>query len=1130
MNLRQVLNNSKIPPHEKVNYIKIECNPKDYNKIFRNNGLLKNFINRGLIIYDLTNVKINEPYTFTRDFESEFLWLANKIILNAQVIREFIKKRKIFNTKFLQEEYDICENILEEIKEEFGYSLWQIESELHLRENMDGSGENWKHLSQYLSLINNPIYDFCINASSKRIESSISFESYLNQFENDLGNMNIYDFLNDFFVFKSFRLASFKFNYEDLSSVLYVSNIFSIIDQYLSIIEVIIYNVSKNERKYFTIFRLFIDQLIALGFEDERLLNLLNILDNDSSLILLTDTDSVFRIFEMYYDGNYSESKKLSQELILKLPINFELYEIYVKSLINLNLKFVGIGIKNIDEILLSVYNFLSFTNSSEKSGKILMKFANKYVNLDLGFQIMGFLYEVENNLNNNISFYFSATHNSFKLLQSENFVSLLSLRYDVFNNYKFSSYKRKVLGISTENDNPYTSLDVRQENTCEIINAYILDNYQSCIDIIRDKNLLQESNNYYKERYVYYYYGSLIHEKKIVEALTLFDLTYFDNDIFYYKLNYKNLFELVFYRDDKFEFIADFNALVLRSLYETDYEVYAFLDEYLSINNIVYNDFDLIESTLRKDQFIYLLYKIYTIDTLKYYFGNVQDVEDFRIVVLHKLINVDIENKLLYDREITEITKNFSVRNVIKDVNNARLFVDIAKLRDILLSKYTDDFTRLLRIVAEKKTNNLVSFNPSKKRDWDKSFKESHESEVSSFDQADFIAFKNIYYYVREQFLFSKEYGLDSSLSTRIRHGALKNEIRAVFDSLSLMTTKENGFYKDNIIWQSQISDGSLNDEIQTILKVFSESIDNLNDEIVNNIIQIRHELHNVKEQGVFNYYTNDDILYKFYLQHFSYLKTTEDTVDLLLNDLALFTNISVCSSISNLFNNVIFEDYKKIILESIDSLNQLKIPNKVIIIDNFNKAITNLQTCFDEISEWFYLETSSSSNLLFIETIINASFVMTKRLYNNIRIKEKIDIKFDQVAGYSSLIYVFNILFSNSILHSNLTDEIEISVEDSIIDDKYLKISVKNNYKNIDYEKIRTNLEKIKLNWTNLEDIDRSNIEGQSGFDKIKRIMIYEAKCITDKIDYQINEETIEISLFLIYKKPETDENISN
>lgn len=1131
MNLRQILNNSKIPLRDKLNHIKVNVRPSEYGKIFRNNLILNKYIIKDLFLPELTNVKNNEPYTFTRKFEHEFHWVANKILLNSNKLKDFLILYNEYNSTFLLGDYIAAGKLLDQIKLLYGHSLWTIEAELHLAENNLGSTENWKLLSSYLVSVNNPIYEFCISACSKRIESSVTFESYLNQFQNDLGSMKTTKFLSDFFVFNSFKLASFTFNYPDLSSVLYVSNILSLVDQYHLLIDVMIHNVSNNHDEYFESFKSFSKRMLDLGFEDVRLINILNTIDNNSEVIITPVTTPVYSALEAYYHGNYNEAKLTTAQLITEFPDNFELYEVYIKSLINLDLNFSGIGNSNIDEILLNLYNFLTFQKISEKAGSNLLKLANKYVNLNIGSQLMGFLYEVENNLKNKITYYFTANHNTFKILTSTHFRKNLLIKYEIFEQYNFSIYRRGYLGEKDVDISEYNSGDYRQKYTLAIVSSYNAGHFEDVIEIVKRKDLIAEDCNYYRERFVFYYYKALIKQKRLDDALELFDIIHFDDSILFYKIKHDKLYHLVFDDTDKFHYLHSFSALVMAFLYNSGYDLYEYLDEYLSIHNIIFSSLDNLVDSLRHDHVVYMLSKIYTIDTLKYYFQNITDVEEFRIKVLETLCKIDQTNTIIYEDEIYEIERNFSVRNVLKEVNNARLFVDIAKLKEILISKYTDDFTRLLRIVAEKKESNLLSFNPSKKRDWEKSFKESNETFINNYDDADFIAFKNIYYYIRDQFLFSKEYGLDSCLSTRIRHGALKNQIRSVFDSLNLMTTKLGNEYRDNIHWGSQIEDEVLYSDIQNILKKFSAQIDELNDFVVTEIIQIRHELNHEKAKGIFNYSSNDEVLHKFFTNHFTYLKTTEDTVDLLLNDLAFYTNISICENIEHQFQTVLFADFKKIIFTTIDRLSQLQIPNNLILLDNLNKSITDLQTCFDEILEWFVLETSSSSNLLKIEDIISASFIMTKRLYNNFKIKENINVLFKDVAGYSSLIYVFNIIFSNAILHSNLVDEIEITVNVSLEEDNFIKISVINNVSNIDQESTKSKLAAIKSNWTNLGDIDRSNIEGQSGFDKIKRIMIYEAKCITDRFNYVVNKNEVEICLYLAYKKLEpTHENPSN
>ena len=62
----------------------------------------------------------------------------------------------------------------------------------------------------------------------------------------------------------------------------------------------------------------------------------------------------------------------------------------------------------------------------------------------------------------------------------------------------------------------------------------------------------------------------------------------------------------------------------------------------------------------------------------------------------------------------------------------------------------------------------------------------------------------------IKYLFLYSNEYGLDSNLSQRIRHGTLLGAIRALFDSFHLVTQKDSsGRYRDNAYWTNRLGFG---------------------------------------------------------------------------------------------------------------------------------------------------------------------------------------------------------------------------------------------------------------------------------------------------------------------------------
>src|SRR5690606_9169779 len=316
--------------------------------------------------------------------------------------------------------------------------------------------------------------------------------------------------------------------------------------------------------------------------------------------------------------------------------------------------------------------------------------------------------------------------------------------------------------------------------------------------------------------------------DDNIEGALNLFGNVFFDETTYYLKINYKELYEQTFNDDNKFKYIKNIYSLILASVYQSEYNLYEILDEYLCFHNIDIKEVTNIND-LNHEVLVYLLNKICAIDTIKYYFVRIDDAEEFRLEILSYLSTIDDINKKSYQNEIDEINKKIAVRNVIKAVNNGRLFVDIDKLKEQLIEKYNDDFNRLLRIVSEKKIKTLFGFNASKPRNWETLIKEQINEDSNKYNDADFIAFKNIYYEVREQFLFSKEYGLDSSLSTRIRHGALENQIRSVFEKLDLVTTKLNEEYIDSEYWKSKNLSVKNLIIIQEEIKDFSRNIDNL-------------------------------------------------------------------------------------------------------------------------------------------------------------------------------------------------------------------------------------------------------------------------------------------------------------
>lgn len=1126
--VRSILSNRKLTIANQINQIKLNINAGEYKEALKLHPLFNKTLKSQPYFKSITDIYLKEPFSFTKEFKKEFKWVSNNLESYYEDINSFFELKNNFEKHLILDEFDKALEIIKEVENLFGISLWSIEATLIIEEKVNGSESNWNLLTKYLNEINNSIYEFTINASSKRIETKLSYESFLNQFQNDIDSINADGIIEDFFVFKNFNIVNYEYKYPNLESVLYVTNIFSVIDQYLILIDVILYNISKTNY-HDKLFLSFIKGANTKIVNDVRLINIYNIINDKKEIIQTRNNDGVFECLNLYYSGNFEKAIEKAKLGIFKNPTEYEYYQVYCKSLLNLNLSFSSFNSsQTINNILKETYNLLSFRKSEEDSWNKQLKNSLFFMNTNFGKQIFGLLSEIEGRSDKNyIIGFLSSTYNSQNniYLNAKRDKLLVNFETLIKNQcFKIQLYKN---GLNNHFESKVSESEV-QDVMIKAIRNYRLENYNEVINLLNGKIDL-ESNSYYYERKIYLLFYSYLNLNLLKESLALFGTIFFDNSIITRKLNYVELYNKIrtsYTRDD---FASLIEYPILFSLIIKEYDLYEANDEFMcsydifSIQDLEIGSFIEIHSL---EKTIYYLNNVVTVDSLKYSteYQSINDVEEDRIKILNILTSIDSTNKLNYEKEINEIYRINSVRKVLKEVDEGRLYIDVTSLKEVQSKKFKDDFKRFKEIETSASSKTLIGFNTSNTKNWEKALTEKNEID-EKYNSADYLAFKSIYLESRENFLFSKEYGLDSCLSTRIRHGALKNHIRSVFEKLDLVTSKLKDNYRNNERWANQLSSiPEINNSVQILLKKFSKEIDDYTIYIVESLIQIETEKSFENKNGLFQYYTNDELLYNYYFEHKKYFDSIESTIDLILNQLVNYTLLNLQKTIVNAFTKGIPAQFNKIIENLVSELRHLNLPNECDLITTLSKANTEIQNELEYLSEWFYLNTTSSSSLLSIETIIRASLNLTNRINPLYNLEPKINIK-NNFAGYSNLIFVFNIMFKNVIEHSKLNSE-KINLEvDSSIDEinNYVLLKFSHNLNStFDYSTNKKKLETIKQNWNNHENIDRSNKEGESGYDKIKRILLYEALAKTDKFDYNISKDSISITLFFPYKKP--------
>jgi hypothetical protein len=173
------------------------------------------------------------------------------------------------------------------------------------------------------------------------------------------------------------------------------------------------------------------------------------------------------------------------------------------------------------------------------------------------------------------------------------------------------------------------------------------------------------------------------------------------------------------------------------------------------------------------------------------------------------------------------------------------------------------------------------------------------------------------------------------------------------------------------------------------------------------------------------------------------------------------------------------------------------------------------------ENISEWFNISNPTSELVLDVQTIIQTALEITNTIYPNeniiAKIQEETNLPF--ASGTTNLIYIIRILLDNIIKHSGLVkSKRNVIINSKIIDDRILKISISNDFDVKLKDEMITTLKEVKTNWEeNRNDYSKINIEGGSGFDKIRRILAVDMQMKNCDFDYEINKNNLNISISL-------------
>ena len=1044
---------------------------------------------------------INLPFL---ELDKNLAWYIGVLDYHSNRLKKFAGLERKLQQLILDEKFDQAISVTEEIDEICGLSVYSIGLKASIYK-ISGQEEKHNALISRVSEnenVNGFFKTICKYAIDRYDDSSLSITSsestrkqILRTMDEDISSFLIYkitpkDYLSDLEI--------------DFNIVLEYEKRCSIIDMYKAIIEYVEVECSKNKELSDSARHIVVKlNSIAPNIIIKNLVRFNCISNKDINY----NFDS--RIIDLYTKGMYDDI--VNQEININRYYTFSTFEILVKSIARVGSNpFEGVKKKIADQLR-----------------SIILKEDNYY---SCYYSILNICY-------------------AYRGLPWFQELQLFLSKESKFIGEKPNNHLAKVVSINAEEDTP-RKLSYFDYDNCSSYNKFISLNYPESVthSLFITLSKLDEDNLSSKlesldidaTRYKKYLAISLLKRGKVEPAIRLLEdvisnssvIDSFDGLKFLVNayitnglpekaikifvdhcLNNKNNI-LIFDAEkiaqsarDLVNTTKDIEVPIALELYtrfvNDDYEsaLRVCLDSFI-INNGLTNPIELIETELdfEEGKVDYFLENVCTIRNMKLtlLLDSKSDIENCRIQVCNYLI----ENNLSKDKvveELKSITKEHVFRKAIKQVDNSRIYVDISAFRDKRSKAYKAIFEKYCALSKhdysnhedEKSLKDLSKVLSSLDGNIFDSLSKVHLQDIT-FNEKN-RTFHKLISMLRDEFTFGEK-GLNSYLSTRIRHGVLPTELRKSAQNEKLWLVEDSAdIVRLESYWVSKVPNLTLKstEEFIASLRKFTKSyeaiIEEINDQWLQ-VVSLDQDISNIKSgvnksKALFNYSisTTETYVLQTLIEDDNYNKL----IDIVLSWLWHRTDSNL-SNIRYLITHKALDKFRDIYSDLESDLQGIGLDNSDFqtLLVNINQSKESVRNALLSISTWFNRSTTNHIESFEVDIAIDIAARATNA---NVIINNTGDFRL-KGRYLSSFVDIFYNLFDNSVSNCNLTlDELKLSVNIEL-DDNDLSIAVSNNCSPVIIEEEDAKLDYYRGAYGDAELMKKaSQEEGNTGIFKI-------------------------------------------
>lgn len=1028
------------------------------------------------------------------DKPKQFIWTACLCAKYSNEISTYISLKEKYETAYLLGSFSKAKKILDEIEDKFNYSLWLINSRFQLLQHESLQSQK-DFLEKIVSVDNiSPIVAFFSNYFSLRNEDNTSYDVYLNEIQSIID----VEAIASYAIYQ--LLPSNRENIDNTSSVLAIEEENSIIDRYEALINML--HIESCRVEIDTDYKMLVNTLRALdGIKDKRL-DKLNYIFREGKYEFQS---SIVELFDEYTKGNYDIEFPLDVNnieiiarqylffgdvVIDRIPSNSIYLEIVIEvaNILSKSGDLIS-SRKKLEKIslLISKHPVVDFIHSflSRESEYLLLDdrtFSDHYFALTLDFENPWIIPTIEH----------LSKFNNYEKILRENFPN--SITYELHSlmvgNFHENSSSIKQLEIPSYRKSLYLGFSAYKSGLYQIALKYF-----SAIETKVFKFVEAQAREYKVKAYIAD--NELLKSVDIIIKHCLVN----NSSAFHYPII--DLLQRI-EEDDKLKVEASQKTSYCILLSIASRMFHPKWERSLSdaFENILDNYdveqpselFDLV-SSLEVNQVIYIMRYVAIpriLDDLTI-FDELDEVEAERIQICQKLLQVDKCNSKFYSNEIRNITKEAKVTNLVNHLDTSKIYVNEAGILSHIEDSLTRSFKKFkallelpeLNIQVDKISEKLKALMINAELG---SFTLPSSERISLFD--------SIYESFIIEMASNQAFGLDTYISTNIRHGAFEGQIRRSFDRHELLVNKHKGSIRQRIPerWSTFLADYDEN-QVKLIfnrMERFTERTVKIIDEYLQYKLQIQTD---EMPTGLFCLNSKEgelEVLRSLVTKDTNY----DDFLQILLNKFWSLIDVSMSKTQDELRN-----DLKSRIISALDIMyNGILSDLKISDFGSFGDAVVQSKTEFEsninDLCEWFTRTKTKTIDEFDLELATEVALKQVKNCYVSSFIECNKEIGYSEKLNgryFANMVEILFIIFQNIVRHGrqeNPNIDIEIKHTDGIIEIKVHNFLSDDE----DIEALSETIKELNELYKCADVMERANTEGGSGLSKIWRILEHE------------------------------------